>query len=123
MSNRYTSPDLSRQLAEAGIGEPLEFQKVRCGSPECASSFGAGEVHECTDDWCVDPCVRALDLEDVLEEIRRLDGGRDNAIVLRLFRSGSAYCEVGESTSYSNVSVVEAAALCLQLMLLKECKL
>ena len=76
MKERYTSHELSRQLAEAGIAQNVhEYggpQNMRCCHLPCWSRF--------EDEWVINPrgnvytaspILRALDLMDVLEEIMR----------------------------------------------------
>jgi len=141
MNDRYTSPETSRLLAEAGLPEPKEFDTVRCDADECRRICGAGEVHELNEADCVDPCYRALDLTDVLHELTRPrpeeKDARPLCVQVRLWHRAtgggwSSWCEAwndkGESVlsdDFSGVhdewSSIEAAAAVL-LALLKERK-
>lgn len=125
---RYTSPDLSRELYDAGMPDPKEFQNVRCGSEACHRAWGGPDaVHECTEDDCVSPCYRALDLTDVLEELRRLGAWRWNINADTFMEPGKAIVctchssatDKGKMSYCFADSPVEAAGLVL-LALLKE---
>jgi len=112
VSDRYTSTDLSRLLAEAGLPEPKEFDTVRCDADECRRLCGAGEVHELNEADCVDPCYRALDLTDVLHEIEA------RGATWLVETDHGTYCMTAVlNPTFSAVmggpSAVEAAGLCL----------
>ena len=66
MSDRYTSPELSRQLAEAGIEQTD-------GAPAYINAHQARPTVSVTGCECADcsGVIRALDLTDVLEELMR----------------------------------------------------
>lgn len=123
---RYTSPELSRQLAEAGLEQSSFIESRPCPAwrlPDDAAPF-LFEMGMSLD-ALRPPYFRALDLTDVLEELQGLGSWRWNLNYDTQMEPGKAIvctCYLSKSdkmTYHFADSPVEAAGLVL-LALLKE---
>ena len=133
MSARYTSPELSRRLREAGLEQDrtdgqlrVYFEWCSCpykGSPE--AQLKAAGIHICKHrdeagyDGNSTPCrhashVRALDLTDVLEDLRRHDLVVHMSVGKETFLSALPCARFnGAHNMAEHVEAVEAAGLVL----------